>query len=86
MTNHFAPSSKSLIIGIKTLIAIRTLREKTAGDFITPQVFNLDTKVNEPLLPVSYSHKNVDSKRKKVTKKEKIVIVVISITNILIQI
>ncbi len=47
MTNHFYPSSKSLIVGIKTLIAIRTLREKTAGNFITPQVINLDTDINQ---------------------------------------
>jgi len=57
MTNHFAPSSKSLIIGIKTLIAMWTLRGKTAGDFITQQAINLDTKVNEPLLLVSLSTK-----------------------------
>jgi hypothetical protein len=70
MTNHFAPSSKSLIVGIKTLIAIRTLREKTAGDFITPQVFNLDTKVNEPLLLVSLFTQKCGLLKEKSSKKE----------------
>ena len=37
-----------------------TLREKTAGDFITQQVINLDTKVNEPLLLVSLSTQNCE--------------------------
>jgi hypothetical protein len=59
-----------LIVGIKTLIAMRTLREKTAGNFITQQVVNLDTKVNEPLLVVSLFTQKCGLLKEKSNKKE----------------
>jgi hypothetical protein len=65
-----------LITGIKTLIAIRTQREKTAGDCIIPQVINLDENHNAPLLMVSLSPQICGLSKEKVTKKKRVIIVV----------
>jgi hypothetical protein len=64
-------------MGIIALIVIWPLREKLAADFISPWVINPDETLMRRCQWLGYSHKNVDSKRKKVAKKEKVVIIVV---------
>jgi len=64
-------------MGIKTLIAIWTLREKATGDYIPTWVINPDTRHKVPLLPVSLSTQKCESLKEKSSKKEKVIIIVI---------
>jgi len=52
-------------MGIKTLIAIWTLREKATGDYIPTWVINPDTRHKVPLLPVSLSTQKCEYLKKK---------------------
>jgi len=66
-------------MGLKTLIAIWTQREKQQGILSSHRSQTL-TVENSPLLMVShYPHKIVDCKKKKEPKKKIVVIVIIFI-------